>query len=181
MLTARHERSYQNRVVGTSMAERSSASSQVSLGVTKHFGKDAKTRLESVLGTRDVFERAMRERLAATHPNVAVRYGCGVTALKHGTGDAQGLVTGVSPASPGSLLSSSALMKGRAARCRSPMRTYCVQTVAAARQVRNHCSGVAKRIIARSLGPPQELSFDIPLAHSGLMSLWHVFTHAQER
>ena len=141
MLTAKHERSYQNWVVGTSMAERSSASSQVSLGVTKHFGKDAKTRLESVLGTRDVFERAMRERLAATRPNVAVRYGCGVTALEHGTGDAQGLVTGARLASLGSLLCSSAMMMGCAALCRNPMKTYCAQIIAPAHQVvSNHCT-----------------------------------------
>jgi len=85
--------------------------SQVTLGVTKHFGKDAKTRLESVLGTRDVFERAMRERLAAVYPNVAVRHGCGVAGLAHGTGDAQGLVTGARVASPvGPLLRCSTIM-----------------------------------------------------------------------
>ena len=71
-----------------------SSALQVSLGITKHFGKDAKTRLDSVLATRNVFERAMRERLAAACPNVTMRCGCGVAGLTHGAGDAMGLVTG---------------------------------------------------------------------------------------
>ena len=47
-----------------------------------------------VLATRDVFERALRDRLLAMHRNVKNRTGAVVTGLEHGDGDATGCVTG---------------------------------------------------------------------------------------
>jgi len=61
-----------------------------------------------LLATRDVFERAMRERLAAACPNVTVRCGSAVDGLEHGKDAARGCVTGgnLIPADAPSLASS---------------------------------------------------------------------------
>ena len=44
--------------------------------------------------TRAVIEPALRRRLHALYPNVQLRSGCWVKGVLHGTGDAQGSVTG---------------------------------------------------------------------------------------
>ena len=44
--------------------------------------------------TRAVIEPALRRRLEALYPNVQLRSGCWVKGVSHGSGDAQGSVTG---------------------------------------------------------------------------------------